>query len=91
MQRSLFLLVTIISIHLLASLSVAKGDNNSILKIGKIFSGKESCSEQVESNLELLRKRVDELEKKVEKLEERSKPGVKRISINSYTAERLNG
>lgn len=79
MQRTLFLLVTIISIHLLASLSMAKNGNNSILRIGKIFSGTESSSEQIESNLELLRKRVDELEKKVEKLEERSKPGVKRI------------
>ncbi|NLL12104.1 MAG: hypothetical protein GX267_01745 [Fibrobacter sp.] len=83
MQRTLFLLVTIISIHLLASLSMAGNGTNGALRIGKIFSSKESNSEQIESNLELLRKRVDELEKKVEKLVERSKPGVRRIELAS--------
>lgn len=83
MHRTIFLLVTIISIHLLASLSIAKNGNDSIMGISKIFSGKERSS-QVESNLDLLRKRVDELEKKVEKLEERSKPGIKRISGFRY-------
>ncbi len=79
MQRTLFLLVTIISIHLLASLSMARNDNNGILSIGKRYSGKVSSSDQIESNMDLLRKRVDELEKKVERLEERSKPGVRKI------------
>lgn len=86
MQRTLFLLVTIISIHLLASVSMARNDTNGVLSIGKIFSGKESSSEQIESNLDLLRKRVDELEKKVERLEERSKPGVRRILSNQLTS-----
>jgi prefoldin subunit 5 len=58
---------------------MAKSGTDSFLRIGKKCNRTESCSEQVENNLELLRKRVDELEKKVEKIEERSKPGLRRI------------
>ncbi|HEX3020535.1 MAG TPA: hypothetical protein VHP36_09540 [Chitinispirillaceae bacterium] len=82
MQRSLFILLTIISIHLLASISMAGNGTESLPGVSQVI-GRTENHNQNENNMDLLRKRVDELEKRVEKLEEKSKPGVKPVSSNS--------
>lgn len=69
MIRYLFLLLTILSIHFFAGISVAKNNNpDYISRINKAITGTDERN-QVQTNLDLLRKRVDELEKKIEKLE----------------------
>ncbi len=69
MKHSVFLLFAILSIHILAGLSLAKQKNVDIAqKVNHAITGTVK-NEQADVNLELLLKRVEELEKKVQKLE----------------------
>lgn len=68
MYRTLFLLITVLSIHLLSSLTIAKNkDPEYLSRINKAITRADTSGN--ESQVDKLSKRIEEIEKKIEKLE----------------------